>query len=117
MIYYFLFIPLLSLESAIILWKERSESEPPPLAGDDNSQNLEQWNLWKVLRGHIEDVYDLSWSPDSNFLVSGSVDNTAILWDIQKGRSAGIISDHKGFVQGVSWDPSNQYICTLSTDR
>lgn len=36
-------------------------------------------------RGHIEDVYDLSWTNDGNFLVSGSVDNTAIMWDIQKG--------------------------------
>lgn len=104
-------------ESAIILWKERSESEPPPLAGDDTSQNKEQWNLWKVLRGHVEDVYDLSWSPDSNYLVSGSVDNTAILWDVQKGRNIGILSEHKGFVQGVAWDPCNQYVCTLSTDR
>ncbi|XP_020709487.2 chromatin assembly factor 1 subunit B isoform X2 [Athalia rosae] len=104
-------------ESAIILWKERSESEPPPLVGDETNQNKEQWNLWKVLRGHIEDVYDLSWSPDSNFLVSGSVDNTAIFWDIQKGRNTGMISEHKGFVQGVSWDPRNQYVCTLSTDR
>lgn len=50
-------------------------------------------------------------------LVSGSVDNTAILWDIHKGRSTAILSDHKGFVQGVSWDPCNQYICTISTDR
>ncbi|XP_046605773.1 chromatin assembly factor 1 subunit B [Neodiprion virginianus] len=104
-------------ESAIMLWKERGEFEPPPLAGDDTNQNKEQWNLWKILRGHVEDVYDLSWSPDSNFLVSGSVDNTAILWDVEKGRSMGILSDHKGFVQGVSWDPSNQYVCTLSTDR
>lgn len=50
-------------------------------------------------------------------LVSGSVDNTAILWDVQKGRSVCILSDHKGFVQGVSWDPCNQYISTISTDR
>lgn len=68
------------------------------------------------MRGHIEDIYDISWSPDSNCLISGSVDNTAILWDIQKGRKT-ILSDHKGFVQGVSWDPCNQYVCTISTDR
>lgn len=69
------------------------------------------------MRGHIEDIYDISWSPDSNSLISGSVDNTALLWDIQKGRKTAILSDHKGFVQGVSWDPLNQYVCTISTDR
>lgn len=112
----FSFFPFSYTESTIMLWKERGESEPPPL-GEDVNLNKEQWNLWKVLRGHVEDVYDLSWSPDSNFLVSGSVDNTAIMWDVQKGRSSGILADHKGFVQGVSWDPANQYVCTLSTDR
>lgn len=50
-------------------------------------------------------------------LVSGSVDNTAIVWDVNKGRSVHFLQDYKGFVQGVSWDPLNQYLTTLSTDR
>jgi len=33
----------------------------------------------------LEDVYDISWSADSKLLLSGSVDNTAILWDVKKG--------------------------------
>ena len=36
-------------------------------------------------RGHIEDIYDLQWSPDGNNLISGSVDNSAIIWDVVKG--------------------------------
>ncbi|KAF7990232.1 hypothetical protein HCN44_000037 [Aphidius gifuensis] len=103
-------------ESTIILWKQKEESNLPILPGDEN-QNKEQWISWKALRGHLEDIYDLSWSPDSNFIVSGSVDNTAIIWDVQKGRQISILSDYKGFVQGVTWDPCNQYIATLSTDR
>jgi len=100
----------------IILWKikEREERDLSLLPSD--IENKEQWISWKVLRGHIEDIYDISWSPDSNCLISGSVDNTAILWDIQKGHKT-ILPDHKGFVQGVSWDPCNQYVCTISTDR
>lgn len=71
----------------------------------------------KILRGHMEDVYDLSWSPDSLSLVSGSVDNTAMVWSVETGKSLAILSDHKGFVQGVAWDPANQYIATMCTDR
>jgi len=41
-----------------------------------------------VCRGHIEDVYDLSWSPDGNNIISGSIDNSAIIWDVAKGKSA-----------------------------
>lgn len=28
-----------------------------------------------------------------------------------------MLSDHKGFVQGVAWDPLNKYVATLSSDR
>ncbi|KZC09000.1 PREDICTED: chromatin assembly factor 1 subunit B [Dufourea novaeangliae] len=102
-------------ESTIVLWKQKEDCEFHIIS--DDIENKEQWVSWKVLRGHLEDVYDISWSPDSSMLISGSVDNTAILWNIHKGRSTAILSDHKGFVQGVSWDPCNQYVCTISTDR
>lgn len=65
----------------------------------------------------MEDVYDLSWSPDSLSLVSGSVDNTAMIWNVETGKSTAILSDHKGFVQGVAWDPANKFIATMCTDR
>lgn len=65
----------------------------------------------------MEDVYDLSWSPDSLNLISASVDNTAMVWDVLKGKSQCILGDHKNFVQGVAWDPKNQFLITLSTDR
>lgn len=82
-----------------------------------NEQDKEIWITLKILRGHMEDVYDLCWSPNSMYLTSGSVDNTAMVWDVNKGKSQHIFSDHKGFVQGVAWDPKNQYLATLSTDR
>ena len=37
-------------------------------------------------RGSLADIYDLSWSPDGQFLVSGSIDNTARIWDVQAGK-------------------------------
>lgn len=65
----------------------------------------------------MEDVYDLSWSPDSLSLVSGSVDNSAMIWNVETGKSQAILNDHKGFVQGVAWDPASKYIATMCTDR
>lgn len=84
---------------------------------DNNEQDKEVWTIFKTLRGHLDDVYDLSWSMDSLHLLSGSIDNTAIVWEVKKGRHKVILSDHKGFVQGVAWDPKDQYIATISTDR
>ncbi|KAF4521085.1 hypothetical protein B566_EDAN010959 [Ephemera danica] len=110
-------------ESVVMLWrpKAKDSKEEPVDLWDDNQQKevecTEQWQMVKILRGHMEDVYDLSWSPDALFLVSGSVDNSAIIWDITKGQKDGLLKDHKGFVQGVAWDPKNKYIATLSSDR
>ncbi len=33
------------------------------------------------------------------------------------GKSVNIFAEHKGFVQGVAWDPKNQFVATLSSDR
>lgn len=104
-------------EAAIWLWKHLEKEAPDIFSDEDQKENKEHWAPFRALRSHIEDVYDLSWSANSNFLISGSVDNSAILWDIQKGRNVGILSDHKGFVQGVAWDPKNQYVATQSSDR
>lgn len=73
--------------------------------------------MFQTLRGHVEDVLDLNWSPNSLQLASGSVDNKLIVWDVNKGRSNTILTGHKGFVQGVAWDPKEQLIASASTDR
>ncbi|XP_041770590.1 chromatin assembly factor 1 subunit B [Anopheles merus] len=104
-------------ESVIFIWKQKGETETLNILENTNDQDKETWLTMKILRGHMEDVYDLSWSANSQFLISGSVDNSAIVWDVQRGKSQAILQDHKGFVQGVAWDPQNKYLATLSTDR
>ncbi|KAM4796648.1 chromatin assembly factor 1 subunit B [Rhinophrynus dorsalis] len=107
-------------DAAILLWKlnESKESESTPFQEQDESApNKENWTMFKTLRGHLEDVYDISWTQDSNFMASASVDNTAIMWDVNKGQKMSIFNEHKSYVQGISWDPLGQYIATLSCDR
>ncbi|XP_032386268.1 chromatin assembly factor 1 subunit B isoform X2 [Etheostoma spectabile] len=108
-------------DAAILLWKLNDSKEPeqaPMFQEEEDAQlNKESWSVVKTLRGHIEDVYDICWTRDGNFMVSGSVDNTAIMWDINKGQKLCILNDHKSYVQGVTWDPQGQYVATLSCDR
>ncbi|OCT93781.1 chromatin assembly factor-1 p60 subunit isoform X1 [Xenopus laevis] len=107
-------------DAAILLWKlnETKECEPAPFQEQDEFElNKENWTVFKTLRGHLEDVYDICWTQDSNFMVSASVDNTAITWDVTKGQKLSIFNEHKSYVQGVTWDPLGQYIATLSCDR
>lgn len=108
-------------DAAILLWKLNDSKEPeqaPVFQEDEDAQlNKESWSVVKTLRGHIEDVYDICWTQDGNFMVSGSVDNTAVMWDINKGQKLCILNEHKSYVQGVTWDPLGQYVATLSCDR
>lgn len=84
---------------------------------DDGFEDLETWQHYKVLRGHIEDVCDLTWSKDGAYLLSGSVDNSAILWDTNKGLKIWCSDLIKGYVQGVAIDPHSEFMAVLSTDR
>ncbi|KAJ9079688.1 Chromatin assembly factor 1 subunit [Entomophthora muscae] len=78
---------------------------------------LERWKAVTVLRGSLADVYALAWSPTGQFLISGSVDNTAKIWDISSSRCIAIINEHRHYVQGVAWDPCGEYLVTQSSDR
>uniref|UniRef100_T1IMQ8 Uncharacterized protein n=1 Tax=Strigamia maritima TaxID=126957 RepID=T1IMQ8_STRMM len=104
-------------EAVIWLWKLSEKGMQDMFMDDSESENKEYWRPLRSLRTHVQDICDICWSPDGRFLISGSVDNTAILWNVQKGRLVKILSDHKGFVQGVAWDPRNEFLATLSSDR
>ncbi|VDM31609.1 unnamed protein product [Hydatigera taeniaeformis] len=115
----------------IIIWHMQPESvgksTPLLLPGDngDESRSLENWLPLRSLRRHLEDVYDLCWSPDGTALISGSVDQSVILWHLDLSAevtSSGIcksvvLRDHKHYVQGVAWDPLGVYVVSLSSDR
>ncbi|XP_022709959.1 chromatin assembly factor 1 subunit B-like isoform X2 [Varroa jacobsoni] len=103
-------------EANIILWKLQSSFDGAPQLFDA-SENKENWQVYKVLRGHIEDVCDLQWSPRDSCLISGSIDSASILWDVSTGRSLGFFKERKGFIQGVAYDPRGRFVAALSSDR
>ncbi|GAB1300450.1 Chromatin assembly factor 1 subunit B [Apodemus speciosus] len=107
-------------DAVILLWKMNDSKEPEQTAFQDEDEaqlNKENWTVVKTLRGHLEDVYDICWATDGNLMASASVDNTVIIWDVNKGQKISIFNEHKSYVQGVTWDPLGQYIATLSCDR
>jgi chromatin assembly factor 1 subunit B len=61
---------------------------------------------------------DLQWSNDSNYLLSGSIDSTAILWKVSADKFGKVqtLEGHKKFVQGVAMHPSMKLISTASSD-
>jgi WD40 repeat protein len=56
------------------------------------------WCETKPLRGHNKEVYDLCWSNCGNFLVSASLDNRAILWNVGKQKLIQVMDGHTSYV-------------------
>lgn len=103
-------------DDAIVVISKLSEVEESFFL-DEEKENIETWAAVKYLRGHLEDVNDLQWSADDSLIITGAVDRTAILWDVEKGQSLKIFNEAKHFVNGVTIDPLSHYAITMSSDR
>ncbi|RLI14983.1 protein kinase, partial [Candidatus Bathyarchaeota archaeon] len=59
----------------------------------------------------------LSFSPDGRYVVSGSVDNTLRLWDIEKGNCTRVFKGHTDLVFCLSFSPDGRYVVSGSKDK
>ena len=56
------------------------------LGDGEEDESKECWTTVHTLRGHIEDVSDLSWSADGSRLASSGIDHSVIIWDAKEVR-------------------------------
>jgi cytochrome c len=61
------------------------------------------------LRGHGGPVRALAASPDGRLAVSGSFDQSAILWDIEAGAALSVLRFHEGAVNAVAALPDGRF--------
>ncbi|GJQ15294.1 hypothetical protein GpartN1_g7085.t1 [Galdieria partita] len=102
----------------IVLWEKVTEEESP--VGNhkmETEETLERWRIQQVLRKHLQDVLDLQWSCCGRYLVSGSVDNKVIIWDMTHLNATRVMEGHHHFVQGIAVDPLGEYFASQSADR
>ena len=107
-------------DGAIVLWKDQGErpggggggafGEAPRPTGSVNWRPL-------MLGNCGADVYDLCWSPSGERLFSGCVSGSCIVWDAATKKKLQEISEHEHFVQGVTWDPRDEFLVSMSGDR
>lgn len=119
----------------MILWVPAETHHPT--FGNEGLEDKETWRPKHMCRSSGAEIYDLAWSPDSTYFMIGSMDNIARIYNAGTGtslllpnvcipwictdESAGTlvrqIAEHSHYVQGVTWDPLNEYIATQSSDR
>jgi len=78
---------------------------------DSESGQVIHW-----LREHKKYVTSVAFSPDGRKLLTGSFDDTAILWDSESGQVIHWLREHKGSVNSVAFSPDGRKLLTGSAD-
>nr|MDZ8047534.1 WD40 repeat domain-containing protein [Nostoc sp. DedQUE02] len=68
------------------------------------------------LRGHEQEVNCLAFSPDGNFIASGSSDSTICLWNIIGNPTAQFLLGHEQEVNCLAFSPDGKFIVSGSID-
>ena len=56
--------------------------------GDDGLEDKETWRVKHMCRSSGSEIYDLAWSPDGTFFITGSMDNVARIYNAHTGNLA-----------------------------
>lgn len=68
----------------VIVWVLDSQT-PKTNFGDDGIEDKESWRTRHMCRSTGAEIYDLAWSPDGVYFITGSMDNVARIYNAQTG--------------------------------
>lgn len=76
----------------MVIWSVGEPSAWVSLTSDRDTQKT-------ILRVATEDIYDLAWSPDCQFVACGSIDRRTHVFEVSTKRSIATLEDHANYVQ------------------
>src|SRR5712692_7744310 len=94
-------------------------------AGEAPIQWIEQMNrvgaedqtLLRMFAGHTDSVDSVAFSPDGRYVLTGSADGIARLWETASGKPLASYQGHTGSVNSVACSPDGRCVLTGSNDR
>lgn len=78
--------------------------------------DMEGKEILKLI-GHDDSVQSIKYSPDGKFIITGSGDHTAKLWDTSNGKEIRSLEGHTNTILCVAYSPNGKYIATASMDH
>jgi WD40 repeat protein len=71
----------------ILLWVPAENPTHTTAFGEDGLEDKETWRVKHMCRSMGSEIYDLAWSPDGVFFITGSMDNIARIYNAQTGMT------------------------------
>jgi WD40 repeat protein/ABC-type transport system substrate-binding protein len=88
-----------------------------PQASDALRRALETARLNRPpLTAHLGVVNSAAFSPDGQYFVTSSNDDTAIIWEAATGKVLQILKGHTDWVTRATFSPDGQFVLTVSND-
>lgn len=79
--------------------------------------DFESGELITLLKGHQNTIQSLAFSADNNFLISGSTDQSAIIWDIEAKQKLHVLNGHTGYINAVAFTSDSKRVITAGNDK
>ena len=81
----------------------------------DKNMNLDK-SLVRVFKGHTHHVTGIKFDQGTSIVLTGSIDKTAMLWDVRSAHCIHKIEDHAIEIYGVDISPDSNLILTAGRD-
>jgi ribosomal protein L22 len=105
-----------NVETAALLSLRALRGEYVPQADASLQKSLPGLYATRTLSGHTGEVNSVAFSPDGKWLLTGSDDKTARLWDAATGAEVRTFSGHTDQVWDVAFSPDGKEVLTGSAD-
>jgi transducin (beta)-like 1 len=99
----------------------KNPSKSPLLATASFDKTVRIWdttsgNCLQTLDRHEEAVYSISFSPDGEYIASGSLDRCLNIWSVKDGS---LVKSHKGSgsINDVSWSSGGERVAACCSDN
>ena len=98
-----------------------SEDKTVKLWEVDSGKNIHTFkrevHSFSAVAGHTKAINSVAFSPDGQFILSGSNDKSLKLWDIEKSRLVRTYRGSKGAVTSVTFSPDGQHFLSGGTGK
>jgi uncharacterized delta-60 repeat protein len=106
-----------NIETAALLSVRALQGGYIPQADIPLQKSLLHLYAMYTFTGHTDAVTSVAFSLDGKYILTGSLDNTAKLWDATTGAAVRNFSGHAGPVESVAFSLDGKYVLTGSSDK